>query len=82
MIWGCAACTARPSTRPAPAATAPAYARSLARRAIESLLGTLSRGEWERQWYPLYQAVLSWCHVQESEVEASDGGVMYSSKPS
>ena len=40
------------------------------RRAIEPLLGTLSRGEWERQWYPLYQAVLSWCHVQESEVAA------------
>lgn len=39
------------------------------RRAIEPLLGTLSRGEWERQWYPLYQAVLAWCHVQESEVE-------------
>lgn len=38
------------------------------RRAIEPLLGTLSRGEWERQWYPLYQAVLAWCHVQESEV--------------
>ncbi|UMQ35968.1 hypothetical protein [Aeromonas hydrophila] len=33
------------------------------RRAIEPLLGTLSRGEWERQWYPLYQAVLAWCHV-------------------
>jgi hypothetical protein len=40
------------------------------RRAIEPLLGTLTRGEWERQWYPLYQAVLAWCHVQESEVEA------------
>lgn len=40
------------------------------RRAIEPLLGSLSRGEWERQWYPLYQAVLAWCHVQESEVEA------------
>lgn len=40
------------------------------RRAIEPLLGTLTRGEWEQQWYPLYQAVLSWCHVQESEVEA------------
>ncbi|WP_254204554.1 hypothetical protein [Aeromonas sp. FDAARGOS 1405] len=39
-------------------------------RAIEPLLGTLSRGEWEQQWYPLYQAVLAWCHVQESEVEA------------
>ncbi|WP_249126679.1 hypothetical protein [Aeromonas popoffii] len=33
-------------------------------------LGPLSRGEWERQWYPLYQAVLAWCHMQESEVEA------------
>jgi len=40
------------------------------RRVIESRLGTLSRGEWERQWYPLYQAVLAWCYVQESEVEA------------
>ena len=40
------------------------------RRAIEPLLGTLSRSEWERQWYPLYQAVLAWCHEQESEVEA------------
>lgn len=40
------------------------------RRAIEPLLGTLSRGVWERQWYPLYQAVLAWCHVQESEVAA------------
>lgn len=40
------------------------------RRAIEPLLGTLTRGEWEQQWYPLYQAVLAWCHVQESEVEA------------
>lgn len=40
------------------------------RRAIEPRLGTLSRGEWERQWYPLYLAVLAWCHVQESEVEA------------
>lgn len=39
-------------------------------RAIEPLLGTLTRGEWEQQWYPLYQAVLAWCHVQESEVEA------------
>ncbi len=38
------------------------------RRTIEPLLGTLSRGEWERQWYPLYQAVLVWCHVQECEV--------------
>ncbi|OLF60234.1 antitermination protein [Aeromonas veronii] len=40
------------------------------RRAIESRLSPLSRGEWERQWYPLYQAVLAWCHMQESEVEA------------
>lgn len=40
------------------------------RRAIEPLLGTLTRCEWEQQWYPLYQAVLAWCHVQESEVEA------------
>lgn len=40
------------------------------RRAIEPLLGTLTRGEWEQQWYPLYQAVLAWCHVQESGVEA------------
>lgn len=40
------------------------------RRAIEPLLGTMTRNEWERQWYPLYQAVLAWCHVQESEVEA------------
>jgi len=40
------------------------------RRVIEPRLGTLSRGEWEGQWYPLYQAVLAWCHVQESEVEA------------
>lgn len=43
---------------------------TLVRRAIEPLLGALSRGEWERQWYPLYQAVLAWCHVQESEVAA------------
>lgn len=35
---------------------------------IEALLGkVLSRGEWEKGWYPLYQAVLAWCHVQESE---------------
>lgn len=40
------------------------------RRAIEPLMGSLSRGEWERQWYPLYQAVLAWCHAQESEVAA------------
>lgn len=40
------------------------------RRSIEPLLGTMTRNEWERQWYPLYQAVLAWCHVQESEVEA------------
>ncbi|MDM5087763.1 hypothetical protein OB947_02390 [Aeromonas bestiarum] len=40
------------------------------RRAIEPLLGSLNRGEWERQWYPFYQAVLAWCHVQESEVAA------------
>lgn len=40
------------------------------RRAIEPLLGSLSRGEWELQWYPLYQAVLAWCHVQESKVAA------------
>lgn len=40
------------------------------RRAIEPLLGTLTRCEWEQQWYRLYQAVLAWCHVQESEVEA------------
>lgn len=39
------------------------------RRVIEPRLGSLSRGEWERQWYPLYQAVLAWCYVQESEVE-------------
>ncbi|MNJ31648.1 hypothetical protein D3C77_262910 [compost metagenome] len=39
-------------------------------RAIVPLLETLSRGEWERQWYPLYQVVLAWCHVQESEVAA------------
>ncbi|MGL6053492.1 MAG: antitermination protein [Aeromonas salmonicida] len=39
------------------------------RRAIEPRLGPLSRGEWEQQWYPLYQAVLAWCHVQESEVQ-------------
>ncbi|MFQ2109372.1 hypothetical protein [Aeromonas rivipollensis] len=37
---------------------------------IRRSLGTLSRGEWERQWYPLYQAVQAWCHVQESEVAA------------
>ncbi|MFQ2400408.1 antitermination protein Q [Aeromonas dhakensis] len=35
------------------------------RRAIEPRLGTLSRGEWEQQWYPLYQAVLAWCYQQE-----------------
>lgn len=41
-----------------------------ARRAIEPLLGKgLSRGEWEKGWYPLYQAVLAWCHAQESEAE-------------
>ena len=40
------------------------------RRAIDPLLGSLTRCEWERQWYPLYQAVLAWCHVQESEVAA------------
>ena len=40
------------------------------RRVIEPRLGPLSRGEWERQWYPLYQAVLAWCQEQESEVEA------------
>ena len=39
------------------------------RSAIEPRLGTLSRGAWERQWYPLYQAVLAWCHEQESEAE-------------
>ncbi len=39
------------------------------RRAIEPLLGSMTRNEWEQQWYPLYQAVLAWCHVQESEVE-------------
>ncbi|OFC42792.1 antitermination protein [Aeromonas hydrophila] len=38
------------------------------RRTIEVLLGkNLSRGEWENGWHPLYQAVLAWCHVQESE---------------
>jgi hypothetical protein len=36
------------------------------RRAIEPLLDTLTRGEWERQ----YQALLAWCHLQESEVAA------------
>ena len=41
---------------------------TLMRRDIVPLLGDLSRGEWERQWYPLYQAVLAWCHVQEGEV--------------
>lgn len=30
------------------------------RRAIEPLLDTLTRGEWER----LYQALLAWCHLQ------------------
>ena len=39
------------------------------RRVIEPRLGALSRREWEQQWYPLYQLVLAWCHVQESEVE-------------
>ncbi|MGE6284745.1 hypothetical protein ACLHZ9_06865 [Aeromonas media] len=39
-------------------------------RAIEPLLGGLSCGEWERQWYSLYQAVQAWRHVQESEVAA------------
>ncbi|MGL6475801.1 antitermination protein Q [Aeromonas hydrophila] len=33
------------------------------RRTIEPLPVSLSRGEWERQWNPLYQAVLSWCHL-------------------
>ncbi len=40
------------------------------RRAIEPLAGGLTRGQWERGWYPLYLAVLAWCHQQESEVEA------------
>ncbi|MDY7841562.1 antitermination protein [Aeromonas caviae] len=40
------------------------------RRAIEPLAGGLTRGQWERGWYPLYLAVLAWCHVQESEVAA------------
>ncbi|MDX7829442.1 hypothetical protein SJR89_20480 [Aeromonas caviae] len=44
--------------------------RPQVRRAIELFLGSWSRSEWERQWYPLYQAVLAWCHVQESEVAA------------
>ncbi|HHQ4556782.1 TPA: antitermination protein [Aeromonas hydrophila] len=40
------------------------------RRAIEPLAGGMTRGQWERGWYPLYLAVLAWCHQQESEVEA------------
>jgi hypothetical protein len=40
------------------------------RRVIEPLLGAMARSEWERQWYPLYQAMLAWCHVQEGEVQA------------
>jgi len=39
------------------------------RRAIEAIIGTLTRTEWERQWFPLYQSLLAWCHVQQSEVE-------------
>jgi len=39
------------------------------RRAIEQLAGGLTRGQLERGWYPLYLAVLAWCHQQESEVE-------------
>lgn len=39
------------------------------RRAIEPLAGGLTRGQWEWGWYPLYLAVLAWCHQQESEVE-------------
>lgn len=38
------------------------------RRAIEPLAGELTRGQWERGWYPLYLAVLAWCHHQESWV--------------
>ncbi len=39
------------------------------RRAIEPLVGGLTRGQWERDWYPLYLAMLAWCHQQEGEVE-------------
>jgi hypothetical protein len=42
------------------------------RRVIEPRFGTLSRGEWERQWYPLYQAMLAWRHEQ-------GGGTLYAS---
>ncbi|MFM5268737.1 hypothetical protein [Aeromonas veronii] len=41
----------------------PSACTTQVRRAIDPLLSTLTRGEWERQWYPLYQAVLAWCHV-------------------
>ena len=43
---------------------------SQVRRAIEPLAGQFTRGQWERRWYPLYLAVLAWCHQQESEAQA------------
>ncbi|WP_246876621.1 antitermination protein [Aeromonas sp. Prich7-2] len=39
------------------------------RRAIEPLAGGLTRGQWELGWYPLYLAVLDWCHQQESAAQ-------------
>ena len=38
------------------------------KRAIELLAGGLTSG---RDWYPLYQVVLVWCHQQESGARGS-----------
>lgn len=40
-------------------------------RAISPLLGDIGRWKMERTWFPLYDAMVAWCHEQESAAQST-----------